>query len=138
MFATVVWLFDDGSPSGPEGPAIEQSEELPAAMVVTTDRKLRRQTGDGARSGSGVPQSADATAAPAEGYSVVRHLGRMVEGGTMARSDGDPPAGPDWLRGADGPQRLEAQAAAVGRPWTFGYVELASAAGRTSLERSLA
>ena len=138
VLATVVWLFGDGSPGVPEGPAIEQSDELPAAMVVATDRKLRRQTGDRARSGSGVPQSADATAAPAEGYSVVRHLGRMVEGGTMARGDGDRPAGPDWLRRADGPQRLAALAAAAGRPWTLGYVELASAASRTSVERSLA
>ncbi|MCY3821539.1 MAG: S8 family serine peptidase [Gammaproteobacteria bacterium] len=138
MLATVVWLFGDGSPGGPEGLAIEQSDELPAAMVVATDRKLRRQTGDRARSGSGVPQSADATAALAEGYSVVRHLGRMVEGGAMARSDGDRPAGPDWLRGADGPQRLAALAAAAGRPWTFGYVELSSPTGRAALERSLA
>ena len=50
----------------------------------------------------------------------------------------DRPAGPPWLRAADGPERLAAAAAAVGRSWTFGYVELASSPERASVERSLA
>ncbi|MDE0063038.1 MAG: S8 family serine peptidase [Gammaproteobacteria bacterium] len=139
MLATLVWLSDDGGPTGPEAPAGEtRTEKLPTPMVDATDGEAAAPTGDMAHRNPGVPQSADTTTALPEGYSVVQHRGRMAEGGAMARTDDERTAGPDWLRAGDGPQRLAAQAASADRPWTFGYVELASAAGRTSLERSLA
>ncbi|MCY4027594.1 MAG: hypothetical protein OXH75_14950, partial [Acidobacteria bacterium] len=49
-----------------------------------------------------------------EGYAVVRHRGRMAGGGTMAHRDDDRAAGPDWLRAADGPERVAATAAGAG------------------------
>ena len=139
VLATLVWLLDDGGPTGPEAPAGQtRTERLPIPAADATDGAAAAPTPDMAHRNPGASQSADATAALPQGYSVVRHRGRMVAGGAMARTDDERTAGPDWLRAGDGPRRLEALAAAAGRPWAFGYVELASPAGRTSLERSLA
>lgn len=120
--------MERGGQTGAHGTAVVPAA-ADAASVAANDA-----TAHGRPDARGTVRTASSLPA---GYSVVRHRGRMVEGGTMARTRDAPQRGPDWLRAADGPERLAAAAAVSGRSWTFGHVELASAAGRASLEGSL-
>ena len=77
---------------------------------------------------------------PPLGYAFVPFHGRMSKG-TLERGHGAEGEGPDegldWLGSPTAVDALAAQAAAAGRPWSFGWARLAEDARAEDLTRSL-
>ena len=140
VIAGLLWVWRNDHRQGPSGELAE-----PDIVAATGEAVAEPTFVPPVPASRPIPQSpagstgvfVDGPVAP-EGYAFVQHRGRMASGGRFARSASESVAGPGWLRSPAALDRLVAQAAALGRGWTFGYAELAPQASRQALQRSLA